>query len=67
MDATPKRKIPHQPHQVAIPGRRVSVQALVERDVYAALSVRAATEGVSVSGLVAGMILRALDPSSSTI
>jgi len=43
------------------------VQALVERDVYAALCVRAATEGVSVSGLVAGMILRALDPSSSTI
>ena len=64
MDAKSKQKIPHQ---VAIPGRRKSVQALVAPDVYAALFVRAATEGVSVSGLVAGMILRALDPSSSTI
>ena len=64
MDATSKRKIPHQ---VAIPGRRACVQALVEPEVYAALVVRAATEGVSVSGLVAGIILRALDPSSSTI
>ena len=64
MDATSKRKIPHQ---VAIPGRRVSVQALVEPKIYWALVARAATEGVSVSGLVAGMILHALDPSSSRI
>ena len=64
MDTTAKRRIPHQ---VAIPGRRASVQALVEPDVHAALVARASTEGVSVSGLVAGIILRALDPSSSTI
>ena len=64
MDTTAKRSIPHQ---VAIPGRRACVQALVEPEVYAALFVRAATEGVSVSGLVAGMILHALDPSSSRI
>ena len=64
MNTTQKRSIPHQ---VAIPGRRACVQALVEPNVYAALVVRAAMEGVSVSGLVAGIILRALDPPSSTI
>ena len=64
MGTSSRRRIPHQ---AAIPGRRACVQALVEPKIYWALVARASTEGVSVSGLVAGIILRALDPSSSTI